>query len=308
MTLGSCTCPGLQQDSWWHTYNCLLNFLSSAVRHQQWDWDQEPVIKGKVLPFGQMSAPTTWIWDPFGLPRAWEKIQLSLEYSPCFYIVMKKSMTTGKVLVCQGVLYHENKIPENLMPCQANYRQRQKSLLVVKHAVNLCFSLPLASKTVPTLGIVYISLYCQLTQNSNYWFRCWWGVGGGDELLPLPSLNFPCFPHVTLSLLEDRQHRQLGSGSCSFLLCLPYSFSPHLILPAPPRTKHGPTDVSPVMVPFQMSPPALLVAAALPQACVGLAVGAAYWHSMGHPTASLKSPNSHPKPSLTTKPQKPGLL
>lgn len=87
------------------------------------EWDQEPMIKGNVLPFGQMPAPTTWIWDPFVLPWAWERIQLSLEYSPCLYIVMTKSMTI-EVLVYQRVLYHENKIPENLMPCEANYGKK----------------------------------------------------------------------------------------------------------------------------------------------------------------------------------------
>lgn len=33
--------------------------------------------------------------------------------------------------------------------------KRQKSLLVIKHAVNLCFYLPLTSKTVPALGILH---------------------------------------------------------------------------------------------------------------------------------------------------------
>lgn len=61
-------------------------------------------------------------------------------------------MTRGKVSVYQDVLYHnKNKVTENFLPCQANYSQRQKSLLVIKHAVNFCFSLPLAGKTVSTL-------------------------------------------------------------------------------------------------------------------------------------------------------------
>lgn len=150
-----------------------LSCMAPAVGPRTYD-------KGQCSSFGQMSAPITWIWDLFVLPWAWERIQLSLEYSPCLYIVMTKLMTTREVLVYQRVLCHENKIPENLMPCEANYSKKTEEA-VIKHAVNLCFSLPLASKKVPALGILHNSLYCELTQNSNYWFRYWLEVGGGGH-------------------------------------------------------------------------------------------------------------------------------
>ena len=53
----------------------------------------------------------------------------------------------------------------------------------IKHAVSFCFSLPLAGKTVSTLGIFLHLLYCQLAQSFNYWFRCW---GGGETWTPPP--------------------------------------------------------------------------------------------------------------------------
>lgn len=69
-------------------------------------------------------------------------------------------MTRGKVSVYQDVLYPtKNKVPENLLPGQANYSQRQKSLLVIKRAANFCFSLPLEGKPVSILGILLNSLY-----------------------------------------------------------------------------------------------------------------------------------------------------
>lgn len=79
-----------------------------------------------------------------------------------------------------SVPWEQNSWESHAMPGKLQAK-RQKSLLVIKHAVNLCFSLPLASKTVPTLGILHNALDCQLTQNFNYWFRYWWGVGGGGH-------------------------------------------------------------------------------------------------------------------------------
>lgn len=77
------------------------------------------------------------------------------------------------------------------------------------------------------------------------------GGGVGDDINFSPflasiSLVFPAC-HA-LGLQEGRQQRRRGSGRCSFLLCLPYSFSPtHLVLPCPSEDQeqvpgHVPSD------------------------------------------------------------------
>lgn len=129
-----------------------------------------------------------------------------------------------EVSVYQDVLYHnKSKVPENLLPCQRNYSQRQKVLLIIKHAVNFWFSFPLASKTVSTLGIVLNSLYCKVTQSFDYWFRCC-----GEKKI---DTNFSLWL-VSVSLVFLRSHTGSVKGQAAqaagvmqlFLPALPLLF------------------------------------------------------------------------------------
>lgn len=96
------------------------------------------------------SAPTMSIWDPFGLCWAWEKIQLSLEYSLCLFIVMKKINDHRKSIHLSGrsVPQEQNSWESHAMSGKLQTK-RQKSLLVIKHPVNLCFALPLGKQNSP---------------------------------------------------------------------------------------------------------------------------------------------------------------
>lgn len=176
--------------------------------------------------------------------------------------------------------------------------QSKKILLVIVHAVNFWFSLLLAGKPVSTLGILLQSLYCQLSQGSNYWFRC--RVGGkknkktGRHELP-PKFLAQTFLMCHAQSAGGQAAQAAVPSCCASLIASP----PHILFsPAPPRTRSG----SPAMLPFQMSPSLLF-----PQQMWARQQGL-LTDTPPQDTPRPKPRNSRPKPSLPTKPQKPGLL
>ena len=120
------------------------------------------------------------------------------------------------------------------------------------------------------------------------------------ELLPLPSLNFPCFPHMPHSVCgrtgSTVSWGQAAAPSCCASLTPPLRI---LLSPAPPRTRSGSLALSPVMVPFQRSPPARSWQPALPPACAGQVAGAAQGPPVG---SSLIPPHGAPHSPLCPNP------
>lgn len=143
------------------------------------------------------------------------------------------------------------------------------------------------------LRILHNSFHCQLTQNSTDSDI----IGGWEE----EEINFsPFLASISLVFHHPQSAggqavQAAGGGSYSFLLYLPYSFSPHLALPALLRTRSGPTDMSLVM---SLSRCLLLLArgsCSSPSTGGPGSGGCLLTPSMGHPAASLKPRNSHPK-------------
>lgn len=209
-------------------------------------------------------------------------------------------MTRGKASICQDVPCHnKNKAPENL-PRQPNCSWRQERLLLTKHVLNFCFSLPVVGRTVPAQEILLNLVYCPLPQHFNYSFRYQgekrrceqWNAWGNTFPPPSPSsssssprflLPVPLSPVCHMPC--ERQARQEAGCTAGPSCSASHPTASSLPPPASPMVA---LRAAPAAVPFQESPPARSCCSSSGRCGMSTGAGGGLWHLADTPHGALQ--------------------